>query len=254
MKNLAVVQRSVHTTMRKHSPEILTGIGIAGMVVTTVLAVKATPKALLLIENKSKELDENKENLTKVEMIKTAWTCYIPAAITGSMSVICLISANSINTRRNAALSAACTLSTSALKDYRKKVVETIGEKKEKAVRDVLAKETIDKTPVVNKEVIITGSGETLCFDTVSGRYFKSNIDKLKKAENVMNRRMIEEMEVSLNDFYYEIGLDGISIGDELGWNVNEFMELDFSSQLASNGTPCLVLEYLVPPKYDYRY
>ena len=65
---------------------------------------------------------------------------------------------------------------------------------------------------------------------------------------------MINEMDVSLNDFYYEIGLDGISIGEELGWNVNEFIELNFSSQLASDGTPCLVLNYLVPPRYDYRY
>lgn len=254
MKNLTSMKKRVHASLKKHTPEILIGVGITGMIVSTVLAVKETPKALLLIEKKKNNSEREAENLTMAETVKTVWPCYISPAIIGSISVLCLISANSINTRRNAALSAACTLSASTLKDYRKKVIETLGEKNEQVIKDALAKETLARNPIKNKEVVITGKGEALCFDTISGRYFRSNIDKLRKAENKLNKQMINEMDVSLNDFYYEIGLDGISIGEELGWNVNEFIELNFSSQLASDGTPCLVLNYLVPPRYDYRY
>lgn len=254
MNNLASMKKSVSKTLKKHSPEILMGIGIAGMIATTVLAVKATPKALILIEEEKNNPERENEPLTIIETVKTTWICYVPSAVTGSFSILCLISANSINARRNAALSAACTLSVSTLKDYRKKVVEMIGEKKEQTINDALAKEKIQKAPVINKEVIITGQGETLCFDTISGRYFRSNIDKLKKAEIKLNRQMIDEMDASLNDFYYEIGLEGISIGEELGWNINELIDLSFSSQLATDGTPCLVIDYLVPPKYGYRY
>lgn len=76
----------------------------------------------------------------------------------------------------------------------------------------------------------------------------------MKKAENELNRRMRDEMYISLNDFYYEIGLNRTSIGDELGWNIdNGYIDLSFSSQLADDGTPCLVIEYCVEPRYDFR-
>ena len=79
-------------------------------------------------------------------------------------------------------------------------------------------------------------------------------VDKIKKAENELNRQMRDEMYISLNDFYYEIGLDNIKLGDELGWNINDgYIDLSFSSQLTSDETPCLVIDYAVAPRYDYR-
>lgn len=251
-KTIPTALRNLQNAAKKHSPEILTGIGIAGMITTTIMAVRATPKALMLIEEKKDELDT--DELTAKETVIAAWACYIPAAVTGTVSICCLIGASSVNIRRRAALATAYTLSESALKEYQEKVVETIGEKKEQSIRDAVAKDKIEKNPASNCEVFITEKGNTLCFDAVSGRYFKSDIDKIKKAENELNRRMRDEMYISLNEFYYEIGLDGISIGDELGWNIdNGYIELQFSSQLDDNGTPCLVLGYLVEPRYDYR-
>lgn len=254
MKKLQVskILSTVRTTATKHSPEILTGIGIAGMIATSIIAVRATPKALKLIEKKKEET--KKETLTPVEAVKTAWKCYIPAVITGGVSVGCLIGASSVNVRRNAALATAYALSETALKEYQEKVVETIGEKKEQSVRDAIAKDKLEQAPIANREVIITQKGDTLCFDAVSGRYFKSDIEKIKKAVNELNRRMITEMYISLNEFYYEIGISGISIGDDLGWNVDHgYIDPSFSSQLAEDGTPCLVLSYQVEPRYDYR-
>jgi len=249
---LSSISKGIRGVITKHSPEILTGIGIAGMITTTIMAVRATPKALILIEERKEEIDADK--LTPIELIKTTWTCYIPAAITGGLSVICLIGASSVNARRNAALATAYTLSESALKEYQEKVIETIGEKKEKSVRDAIAKDRIDENPVSSREVIITEKGNTLCYDSISGRYFKSDIDKLKKAENELNRRMIEEMYISLNEFYYEIGLNPTSIGDDIGWNIDRgYIELNFSSQLTDDGNPCLVIDYQVAPRYEYN-
>lgn len=250
--NISKVLSSVRTSMAKHSPEILTGIGIAGMITTTVMAVRATPKALILIEERKEEIGA--EKLEAMDMVKTTWACYIPAAITGTLSVACLIGASSVNARRNAALATAYTLSESALKDYQGKVIEMFGEKKNEAVKDAVAKDKVEKNPVVTREVIITEKGNTLCYDAISGRYFKSDIEKIKKAECELNRQMLDDMYVSLNDFYYEIGLDSVKLGDELGWNVDSgYIDLSFSSQLASDGTPCLVIDYSVAPRYDYR-
>ena len=250
--NLSKIVKGIRTSITKHSPEILTGIGIAGMITTTITAVRATPKALILIEERKEEIDVDK--LTPIELIKTTWTCYIPAAITGGLSIICLIGASSVNARRNAAIATAYALSESALKEYQEKVIETIGEKKEQTVRDAIAKDKIDKNPVSSREVIITEKGNTLCYDALSGRYFKSDIDKLKKAVNELNRRMRDEMYISLNEFYYEIGLNPTSIGDNLGWNIDYgYIELKFSSQLTDDGNPCLVIDYQVTPRYDYN-
>lgn len=250
--NLANLMSNTRRFINKRSPEILTGIGIAGMITTTVLAVRATPKALQLIEEKKNEdwVDE----LSPLEVVKTAWKPYVPAAVTGVASVACLIGASSVNAKRNAALATAYKLSETALSEYREKVIETIGEKKEKTVRDKVAEERVKKNPVSKSEVIVTNNGTTLCFDPISARYFKSSIDKIKRAENELNKQMLHDISgyVSLNDFYDELGLDHTSVGDELGWNVDRLIDISFSSQLNDNGEPSVVLDYLVAPKYDF--
>lgn len=257
--NQPKILKSIKVTIQKYSPEILTGIGIAGMIVTTVMAVRATPKALILVENKKKELKEDK--LTPVETVKSAWKCYVPAAITGTMSVACLVGANSVNLRRNAALATAYSLSESAMKDYQAKVIETIGEKKEQAVRDAIAKDKVDKNPPAASEVLVTGAGKTLFYDVMNDRYFQCNIEKLRRIENTLNYRLRQEMYISLNDFYYELGLKGTPKGDDLGWNVDHGeIRLDFSAQLITDedsvyyGQPCIVVSFdYCEPRYDFR-
>lgn len=249
--DLTPIGNAIKTTAVKHFPEILTGIGLAGMITATVLAVRATPKAVKLLNEKKKELGADKLPVT--ETVKTTWKCYIPSAVTAILSSACIIGANSVHVKRYAALGAAYALSESTLKEYRDKVVETVGDKKEQKIHDEIAKDKMTQNPVSNSEVFVTGKGETLCYDSISGRYFKSDMERLKKAANEMNRRMISEMNISLNDFYAEIGLNEIIIGDNIGWDINKgLIELGFSSQLADDGTPCLVLDFRNPPSYEY--
>lgn len=250
--NVRAIFKTVGDAVTKHSPEILTGVGIAGMVTTTVLAVGATPKALKLIDAKKKE--ERLDELTPIETVKTCWKPYIPAVATGLFSIACLIGANSVHARRNAALATAYQLSSTALTEYKDKVVETIGEKKEKEVRDSINKDHIDKNPVSPSEVIITDKGNTLCYEHLSGRYFKSDIDRIRKAENELNKRMLNDMYISLNEFYDELDLDHTRIGDELGWNIDHgLIDIHFSAQLADDETPCIVVDFQTPPYYGYN-
>ena len=249
--NLENAFKSVRLFTSKHTPEILTGIGIAGMVTTTVLAVKGTPKALKLIEMKKEE--EGIDKLTALETVKTTWKCYIPAAVIGTASIACLVGASSVSMRRNAALATAYKLSETALTEYREKVVETIGEKKEQVIQEQVDKERLEKNPVSKNEVIITEKGNTLCYDYQSGRYFKSDIEKIKKAINEINRQMLLYDYVSLNEFYDELGLERTPMGDDLGWRVDRgYIEPRFSSHIADDGTPCIVLNYEVAPQHDY--
>lgn len=242
---------NVKKVVIKRSPEILTGIGIAGMISAGILAVRATPKALELIREREDELKV--EKLPVGETVKTTWKCYIPAVSTCILSAACIIGASSVHAKRNAAIAAAYKLSEKALIEYKDAVIETIGEKKELEVRDKMAEKCIEKDPVSKTEVIVTDKGSSLCYDSISGRYFKSDIETIKRAENVINKQMLSDMYVSLNDFYDEIGLDFTKVGRELGWSVDDgLIDIHFSSQLADDGTPCLVVEYYTPPRYNF--
>ena len=201
-QSVAAFFRNTNALVIKHSPEILTGVGIAGMITTTVFAVKATPKALALIEQKKKE--EKVDRLTPMETVKAAWKPYIPAIVIGTLSVSCIVGASSVHLKRNTALATAYKLSETALTEYREQVIDTIGEKKEQTIREKVNQKQIEKTPASTSEVHVTGKGETLCLEPLSGRYFKSDIDRIRKAENTLNKQMLHDIcgFVSLNEFF----------------------------------------------------
>ena len=243
--------KSTRTFIGKHSPEILTGIGVTGMITTTVFAVKATPKALILIEEKKRELEV--EDLTAMETVKAAWKPYVPAVLICVASTSCIVGASAVNSKRNAALATAYAISERTLTKYRDKVIDTIGEKKEKEVREKVAQDDVNNNKVSNSQVIVTEKGNTLCRDSISGRYFKSDIDKIKKVVNELNRQLIHQNYISLNEFYYELGLDSTKNGSYLGWNIDSgLIEVEFSACIAEDDTPCIVVDYTIAPRYDY--
>lgn len=245
---LSKALKSVSVAMKKHSPEILTGIGIAGMITTAVMAVRATPKALVLIEEKKEELEV--ETLKPVETIKAAGVCYIPAALVCVASVACLVGASSVNLRRNAALATAYTLSETTLKEYQEKVVEKLGDKKEREIREDISKDKIQKTNFSAGDIIVTDKGNTVCIDAYSGRPFYSDIDKLKRIVNELNREMRNCDYISLNEYYDEIGLDHVKMGDQIGWHIDRgYIDLQFGADLKDD-KPCIYVDYNLMPEY----
>ena len=235
----------------KHSPEILVGLGITGMLSSMVLAVKATPKALSLIDDQKLRLGE--EKLTPIETIKVAWKPYVPSGILSILSISCIIGATNINLRRNAALATAYTISERTLVNYKNKVIDAIGEKKEKKIQEELAQDKVDKSKVNDNQVIITSNGETLCMDSLSGRYFKSDIETIRKVVNDLNRQLTFQHYISLNEFYDELGLKHIKNGSYMGWNLDDgLIEVYFNTALADNGQPCIVMEYDISPRYGF--
>lgn len=243
--------KSATKVISKNSPTILMWMSVGGVISTVVMGVKATPKALYLIELEKEELGKNR--LTKTEVVKTVWKCYIPAALMAGMTIACIVGGNQVNLKRNAALATAYSLTEATLKEYQTKVVETIGANKEKKIKDDIAKDKIKKNPPQGKEVIFTGNGETLCYEAISGRYFKSDIEKLRRVENLANNELLQDDFISLNDIYYEMGLPNTKMGDEIGWRIADGMfAFEFSSQLSEDGVPCLVVDYERIPRYDY--
>lgn len=250
--NFANVMSNVKMTINKHSPEILTGLGIAGMITSTVLAVKATPKAIELLEEY--KYDNNTDKVKPLKTIKVTWKCYLPSVSLSVVSALCLIGSTSINCKRNAAIATAYKLLETTHHEFKNKVIETIGEKKVKEIKDEVAKDRVEKNPVNKNTVIITNNGEQLCFDASSGRYFKSSINKIKEAVNDLNYVLIANNYISLNEFYEAIGLEPISTGSELGWSIfnNGQIKIEYSAVLTPDGEPCLSIEFENLPVYNY--
>ena len=241
------IRDNVVNTISDKSPEILIGFGLAGMLTSTVLAVKATPKALdILAEQEDREL-------SKVDKVKLTWKCYAPAAIGYCASAACIIGANSVNTKRNAVLAGAYKISESALLEYRDKVKEVIGEEKEKEIHAKIAEDRRCKEPENQGNVILTGKGDVLCYDMYSGRYFKSEMDEINAVLNELNYKLMQDNLLALNDFYDALGLQPIVTGYDHGWNVDEgLIKIYFTSTLADNGIPCLALHFDNLPRYGY--
>jgi len=217
------------------------------------MAVNATPKAMDLIEDekfrRKTEYEEEEEVLhpkpmTRMDIVKVAWKPYIPTTIMGSATIACIIAANTINMKRNAALTGAYLLSETALKDYKNKVIEKIGEKEEKLLRDDMAKDTKKKTKMDDKNIIITGNGNYLCLDVTSGRYFRSSVDKIKKAENDINKRLLTTMTISVNEIYEYMDLDAVDLGNEYEIDVNKdgYVEFQFGSCITDDDEPCITV------------
>lgn len=255
MKNL---WDGILRTVRRKTPEILTGLGIGGMITTTVLAVKATPEAMRRIERTRKL--KKKAELTAKETVQAAWKCYILPVGTGAASIVCLISSTAVSNRRNAALATMASIAKASLNEYRAKVIETIGEKKNNAILDSIDREKVENDPPpkqLTAPTVASLAQPVLCYDSMFGRYFYSDMETLKKVENRLNYNMthMSEPYISLNEFYEEINspqLGPVDVGDELGWRSDRgLIELRFSSQLV-DGRPCLVVSHLNPPEYGY--
>lgn len=251
--NFKALAKNLSIFARKHSPEILTGLGVVGMIATTITAVTATPKALELI-NESK--DEN-GYISKKDTIKVAWKQYVPSSIIGIASIACIVGSNKVSLHRSALLAAACSISEEKLKEYKSKVVDVLGEKKEKEdVYESIIQDKIDESPTPTCEP--KKSDDILFYDVWSGRYFYSDRNKVDRAVNELNSIFLQADQVCLNDFYDSINLDRNQFGYICGWNrqTTKLIEIRYSSHIAKDGNPCLAVDFFQDPTplMDYIY
>lgn len=236
--------------LRKHSSTILTVIGAGGVVATAVLSVKATPKALqLLEEEKQKKGDE----LTPVEVVKAAWKPYIPAAIMGASTIACIFGANYLNTRNQASLMSAYALLDSSYKEYQNKVKEINGEKEERNIKNEIANSKF-------KDNYKLTEGKDLFFDWNSATFFESTLNEVANAE----REFLIEFEAKgyacMNEYYEKIGIPPTNFGYQLGWfyaenndpyNAEE-LEFNYDECTLPDGTKYWLITTSVPPSCDY--
>ena len=239
----------------RYSPQILTGLGITGFAVTAALTGKAVIKAVDLIDEEKELRKDDDSEFTKVEMVKIAWRPFVPAVTLGIASTVCLVGANSISTNRTAAIATAYQIAKTGITEYKDAVIETIGEEKEREVQQNALEKRMEKNPIKESQIIFADRDGVPCYDPWSDRYFKADVDAIKKAGIKLSRDMMLDMSgyVSLNDFYDEINLGRTEAGKVLGWNiVDGTVEVNISSKMASDGKPCAVINFEIAPTYDF--
>lgn len=177
---------------------------------------------------------------------------YLPTVVAGSATIASIIYLNNVGLKRTAAATALYAVSERAFDDYKEKVIEKFGDQQHVAVQDEVAQDQVTKNPPVDKEVIITGNGDVMCYDSITGRYFRSTVEKLRRSENELNKQILDEMYATLSDFYYLIGLPPTDYSDGVGWNTDKMMSLNFSTTMAEDDTPCISILYNVLPTPEY--
>lgn len=228
--------KNIEKILRKNAPDLLLTVGICSLLGSTIMAVKFTPKANRILKEK--------ENSTKIEKFKAVAPCYVPSALLACAGTASIICSRNITKNRFTAMATAYTVTSSTLRSFKKNLEEVVEPEKVKIIKSKVAKDNLEEAandiPSNNNE-----EKKPLFFDSVSGRYFRSTINEIDKAVNELNKQMMNEMYIRLNDFYNEIGLERIKIGEDLGWNIDKgLIEVRYDTTIADNDEPCIVLDY----------
>lgn len=241
--------------LKKFSPTVLSCAGAVGVVGTSVLAVKATPKALRKIRADSRNAHNDPDAYTKLEAFQSAWIYYIPSVVMGAATMICIFGANILNKHHQAAITSAYALLNDAYQDYKDKLKELYGEDAHRKIMEAIAVEKADDMYIASTGLLGGSSldfdehnpeDNRLFYDSFSKRYFESSINRVIQAEYYLNRDFVIGGYRSVNDFYEFLGIEPISGGDEIGWNISSglvWIDFDHYKTVLDDGLEVCVIE-----------
>lgn len=249
----------------KHvTPVVLSYLGAFGVIATSILAAKATPKALTKIRDDScAKHNGNPEAYTKIEAIRSAWTCYIPASIMGTTTIICIFGANILNKRQQVAISSAYALLSTSYQEYKDKVKEIYGEEAHRKIIDSLMVEKAKDVYMYTNGICDTSSltfdnrdeeEVRLFYDSFSKRYFEASLSQVLEAEYHLNRNFCLGYPICLNYFYELLGLSGVDGGDELSWFWSDeivWIDFDHHKTTLEDGLEVCVVDFVYYPRFD---
>lgn len=254
IKNICRVTK---VKMTKHSPEILLAFGIAAGLGAVAEGIHATIKAVKLVDKKKEET--GKKKLTAKEVLQVTWKNYIPTISLAMSATAMLVASGCTQKTRNEALGAAYESAVKMLDEYQTNTAKTVGEEVLKEIVDKTAQDEVDSDPVDKvcpTEIIFTGHGDTLCRDSLTGRYFYSDPEFIRSSIVDFRQEMLdnEGVGMSFNDWLDALGIENCKVGDILGWSTedNRRFDVTFSGAVSPKNEPILVLNYRVMPYQDY--
>lgn len=247
MKIETLLKTSV-SLLREHSPLILTSTAVAGVVSTAVLAARATPKAQQIVW----DAESGGDKATAIDLVKLTWKPYLPAVLSGGATIAAIIALHTTHHKRNAALIGLYALTERSFQEYRDSVEEVADGKVVDKIKERVAEKVFEDPEEYEDVTYDPGQGEVLFYESYTGRYFKSNTESVKYAQNKVNHTIINHMYASLNDYYTELGLDPTQLGEDVGWNTDYLIEIELTAVLTPEGKPAVMLGFANKPKLGY--
>ena len=255
-EKLMKTYKKVELKAIKHSPEILAGAGVVGVVGSLVMACKATTKLSDILDESKEQLDKIKEvaadpayeekysqddakkdtTITYVQTAMKVTKLYAPSVILCASSLGCLLASNNILKKRNAALSAAYMTVDKSFKEYRKRVADRFGEEVEKEIRYNIKAEEITKVDENGNEVtetvkVMDGTDDPNSYSDYARFFDEScaawqndaeyNLTFLKAQQQYANDLLKARGRLFLNEVYRMLGIDETKAGQVVGWVYN---------------------------------
>jgi hypothetical protein len=231
----------------RNSPTILSIIGATGVIITSGLTIKATIKANNLYNSR-----EDKETLTKKDIVKTYWKEYIPSILSGSITIGCIFGSNYINQKTKATLvSAYCLLQNSYI-EY-KNAANELYDGADNKIRNKICENKY------NENAIIYDENTTLFYDTLSGTFIESTMDEMLKHESEFLELLYTRGKVTVNQWERIIGNEQSIIGNELVWYSNDYhdvqaypeVQIEITPDKLSNGIKVNMITFTIDPELD---
>ena len=239
--------------VKANAPTILTVSACAGTIATAILTANSTTLAIEKIADYCEDNLRSPEDLSWKEKFAVSYRVYIPPAIAGVCTLVSIIASNRIQYARGAAFALAYSGSEAAFKRYREAVADVVKPKDREAIKARVAEKSVRSAgEPVPGTILVASSGNVLCYDIFSGRYFRSDIENIRRVENNINGQLNLECYASLNEFYNGLGIPPIAAGELVGWSEPNSLSVEFGSQLTEKGEPVLTIDFLVQPKENY--
>ena len=244
-EKLMKTYKKVELKTIKHSPEILAGVGVVGVVGSLVMACKATTKLSDILEDSKEQLDKIKEvaadpayeekysqddakkdtTITYVQTAMKVTKLYAPSVILCASSLGCLLASNNILKKRNAALSAAYMTVDKSFKEYRKRVADRFGEEVEKEIRYNIKAEEITKVDEDGNEVtetvkVMDGTDDPNSYSDYA-RFFDESCAAWQNDAEYNLTLLKARGRLFLNEVYRMLGIDETKAGQVVGWVYN---------------------------------
>lgn len=265
--------------LEMNAPTILTGVGVVGTITTSIFSVRGHVKATEIIRAAQEEAAESPE-LSKViptkERIKKTWTCYIPAGVSGALTITAIVASNKLSLKSIAALSAAAGYLAKNRDQIKAKLIEVEDKVKEYLPKELTEQEEGEDKPDISTDnpefdhtlgefyklskyghfpptYEYTGNGTTRCIDLYSGRSFLSSPEAVKKAQDELNEMYENGCYVCLSDLYELYGINKTTFGFDFGWPANpDYFDgpIHFENEIAidNDGHEVMLIDIWTPP------
>ena len=233
---LPIIKNARNLVSRNASDLLLIG-GVGCILTGGALAIRKTPEAVLILDRKKKE-----SNLEKVKAVAPLFIPAVGFTVVGIVQIVC---SRNITKNKIAAITTAYTVTETAYKTYRDKVKEYVEPEQYEDIEREFVRETVKRNPN-NKETINISGNKVLIYDNSADRYFEGTLNEIEKAVNTLNKRLRNDMVITMNEFYSEIGLNPTKTGEYLGWKIDkDEIEIYTSSGIADDGRPYIMLELI---------